>query len=139
MKLSLEVDVRLLKPYERVARILGVPVARYIESYLKALLDDLGLDPVQHVANELFYESYRSRRLAEAAAEKLEAFAIEQKLEGNAMASVITTEVVEYQQGFWRVKVHFLTKTGWKLVAADLLGEDDDEESESDWWKGRET
>src|ERR1700693_1208505 len=129
MKLPIEVDVRLLKPYERVAGILGVPVARYVESYLKALLDDLGLDPVQHVANELFYESYRSRELAEAAAEKLEAYAIDEKLKGTSAASTITTDVTAYQQGYWRVKVHFLTKAGWKLVAADLWGEDDEEES----------
>src|ERR1700693_4427182 len=106
MKLPIEVDVRLLKPYERVAGILGVPVARYVESYLKALLDDLGLDPVQHVANELFYESYRSRELAEAAAEKLEAYAISEKLEDNPAASIITTEVTEYRPDDWRVKVY---------------------------------
>jgi hypothetical protein len=135
-RLPLEVDQELLTTYNRIAVILGVPVSRYIESYVRVLLDDLGPDPVQHIAEELFHESYRSRVLAEAAAERLEAFAIEEKLRGNALASTVTTELVEYQRGYWRVKVHYLTKAGWKLVAADLWGEDDEEENESDWWRG---
>jgi hypothetical protein len=135
LKTPLEVDRELLAAYDRVAGILGIPTARYVKSYLKALLSDLGSDPVQHIANELFYESYRSRQLAEAAAERFEAFAISEKLEGNSAAVTVTTEVVEHQRGFWRVKVHYLTKAGWRLIASDLWGEDDDEDA-ADSWKG---
>jgi hypothetical protein len=131
LKLHLEVDRELLAAYDRVAGILGIPTSRYVESYLKALLSDLGSDPVQHIANELSYESYRSRKLAEAAAERFEAFAISEKLQGNTAASTVTTEVVEYQRGFWRVKVHCLTKAGWRLIAWDLWDEDD----RADSWK----
>jgi hypothetical protein len=131
LKLHLEIDRELLAPYNQVAGILGISTARYIESYLGALVHDLSPDPVQHIANELFYESYRSRELAEAAAERFEAFAIEEKLKGNSAAGTITTEVTEYQPGFWRVKVHYLTKTGWKLIAWDLWDEDD----RADGWK----
>ena len=86
------------------------------------------------IASELFYESYRSRKLAEAAAERFEAFEISEKLNGNPDASTVTTEVVEYQLGFWRVKVHLLTKTGWKLIAWDR-DEEDKSSGVADSWK----
>jgi hypothetical protein len=63
---------------------------------------------------------------------RLEAYAVEQRLEGNHAASVISTEVVEYQTGFWRVKVNHLTRLGWRVVASDLWGEDDEHQGE-DW------
>jgi hypothetical protein len=131
LKLHLEIDRELLAPYDRVAGILGISPSRYIQSYLAALLKDLGSDPVLHIASELSFESYPSRKLAEAAAEKLEADAISEKLNGNSDASTVATEVVEYQRGFWRVKVHLLTKTGWKMIAWDLWDEDDS----ADGWK----
>jgi hypothetical protein len=134
LKLPLEVDRELLVTYNQVAGILGIPPSRYVESYLKALLADLGSDPVLHIASELFYESYRSRELADAAAERFEAYAISQNLEGHPTAGTVTTEVVEYQRGFWRVKVHCLTKRGWKLIASDL-GDEDDEDDAADSWK----
>lgn len=131
LKLHLEIDRDLLAPYDRVAGILGISPQRYIQSYLAALLNDLGSDPVLHIASELSYESYPSRQLAESAAEKLEADAIGEKLNGNPDTSTVTTEVVEYQRGSWRVKVHLLTKTGWKLITWDLW----DEDEPADSWK----
>jgi hypothetical protein len=56
-----------------------------------------------------------------------------EKLNGDSTASTVTTEVVQYRRGFWRVKVHLLTKTGWKLIAWDLWDEDD----RADFWKKR--
>jgi hypothetical protein len=76
LKIPFEIDRLLLVQYDLVAKILGIPVRRYVESYLQALINDLSPDPVEHIANEIFYESYRSRELAEAAAERLEAYAI---------------------------------------------------------------
>jgi hypothetical protein len=134
LKTPLEIDRELLAAYDRVAGILGIPTSRYIESYLKALLNDLGSDPVQHIASELFYKSYRSRELAEAAAERFEAFAISEKLEGNTAASTVTTEVVEYRPDDWRVKVYNLFKGRWRLIASDPWGEDDEEDA-TDAWK----
>jgi hypothetical protein len=131
LKLHLEIDRDLLAPYNRVAGILGISPARYIQSYLVALLNDLGSDPALHIASELSYESYPSRQLAEAAAERLEADAITEKLNGNSVASSVTTDVVEHQRGLWRVKVHILTKTGWNLIAWDLW----DEDESADLWK----
>lgn len=125
LKLHLEIDRELLTPYDQVAGIPDISPSRYIQSYLTALLNDLGSDPVLHIANELPYESYTSRRLAEAAAEKLEADAINEKLNRNGAAGTVTTEVVEYQRGMWWVKVHVLSKTGWKLMAWDLWDEED--------------
>ena len=49
--------------------------------------------------NELFYESYPSRDLAQAAAERFETFAIEQKLECNTYVGTVSTSVEEYQRG----------------------------------------
>jgi hypothetical protein len=135
--IPIEVDRQLLVKYTLVARILGIPLLRYVESYLQTLLTDLTPDPVQHIANELFYESYRSRDLAEAAAERFETFAIEQKLEGNARVGTVSTSVEEYQKGCWRVKVHYLTAAGWNLIASDLWGEDDQDEDGANWWKGQ--
>jgi hypothetical protein len=134
MKTPIEIDSDLLVHFNRISAILGISPAKYIETYLKDLSADLGHDPALHVANELFYQSYRSRELAEAAAEKLEAYAIEQKLEGNRTASVITTDIVEYQSGFWRVKVNHLTRLGWRVVASDLWEDGDEDEGEE--WKG---
>jgi hypothetical protein len=135
LKLHLEIDRELLAAYDRVAGILGILTSRYVESYLKALLSDLGSDPVQHIANELFCESYRSRKLAEAAAERFEAFAISEKLQGNTAASTVTTEVTEYRPDDWRVKVYNLFKGRWKLIASTLW-EEDDEDDAADSWKG---
>jgi hypothetical protein len=131
VKTTVEIDSDLLVQFNRISAILGISPARYIESYLKDLPANLGQDPVLHVSNELFFESYRSRELAEAAAERLEAYAVEQQLEGSRVASVVSTEVVEYQTGFWRVKVNHLTRYGWRVVASDLW-EDDEDEGE-DW------
>jgi hypothetical protein len=44
LKIPLEVDRELLLTYNKVARVLGVPMARYVESYLEALLNNLGSD-----------------------------------------------------------------------------------------------
>jgi len=133
LKTPLEVDRDLLAAYDRVAGILGILTARYVESYLKALLSDLGSDPIQHIANELFYESYWSRELAEAAAERLEAYAIGEKLEDNPAASIITTEVTEYRPNDWRVKVYNLIKGRWRLIASDLWGEDEEDDAADSW------
>ena len=99
LKLHLEIDRELLAPYNQVAGILGIPPERYVTSYLEALLDDLGADPVQHIANELFYESYRSRELAEAAAERFEAYAIDEKLNGNT-ANLIRLDLWIHRRPF---------------------------------------
>jgi hypothetical protein len=128
LKLHLEIDRDLLAPNNQGTGIPDISPERYIESYLVALLNDLAGDPVLHVANELFYQSYPSRELAEEAAEGFEADAISEKLNGNSDASTVATEVVEYQRGFWRVKIHLLTKTGWKLIAWDLWDEEDNED-----------
>ena len=125
LKLHLEIDRELLAPTNQGAGIPDISPERYIESYLVALLNDLAGDPVLHIANELFYQSYPSQELAEAAAERFEADAISKKLDGNSTASTATTEVVQYRRASWRVKVHLLTKTGWKLMAWDLWDEDD--------------
>jgi hypothetical protein len=126
LKLHLEIDQELLAPCNQVAGIPGISsVSDYIERYLVALLNDLAGEPVLHIFNDLFYQSYPSRELAEAAAEGFEADAISKKLDGNSSASTVTTEVVQYRRGFWRVKVHLLTKTGWKLIAWDLWDEED--------------
>jgi hypothetical protein len=100
MKITIDIDSSLLVQFNRVSAVLGVSPDRYIESYQKDLPANLGRDPVLFVANELFFQSYPFRELAQAAAEQLEAYAVEQKLEGNHAASVISTEVVEYQTGF---------------------------------------
>jgi hypothetical protein len=134
MKTTIEIDSDLLVTFNRISAVLGIPAAQYIESYLKDLPANLGQDPVLHVADELFYQSYRSQELAEAAAERFEAYAIEQQLEGNHAASVICTEVVLFQTGFWRVKVNHLTRLGWRVVASDLW--EDGDENECEKWKG---
>ena len=125
LKLHLEIDRDLLAPTNQGAGIPDISPERYIESYLVALLNDLAGDPVLHIANELFYQSYPSRELAEEAAEAFEADAISEKLNGDSAPSTVTTEVVQYRRGSWRVKVHLLTKTGWKLIAWDLWDEED--------------
>jgi hypothetical protein len=126
VKVPIEIDSDLLVQFNRISAVLGISPARYIETYLKDLLASLGQDPALYVANELFFNSYRSRELAEAAAEKLE---------GNGATSVISTEVVEYQDGFWRVKVNHLTHRGWRVVASDLWEDGDEDEGEE--WKGK--
>jgi hypothetical protein len=125
LKLHLEIDRELLAPYNQVAGIPDISPSRYIERYLVALLKDLAGDPVLHIANDLFYQSYPSRELAEEAAEGFQAAATSKKLDGESAGGAVTTEVVQYRRGFWRVKVHLLTKTGWKLMAWDLWDEEE--------------
>jgi hypothetical protein len=132
MKTPIKIERQLLVHYRQVARILGIPTARYVETYLKILLTDLSLGPLEHIANELFYKSYDSREQAEAAAERFEAFAVEQRLAGNGDAGTITTEVVEHLPDDWRVKAYYLYKAGWRVIASDLWGEDEDDEDKRD-------
>ncbi len=54
--------------------------------------------------------SYPSRKSAEAAAERLEVYAIEEKLKGNPDIGTIPTSVVERSPGDWSVKVSYLFK-----------------------------
>jgi hypothetical protein len=136
LMIPIDVDRLLLVQYNTVAKILGVPVSRYLESYLRILSDELASNPLEWIANELFHNRHASREAAEAAAERFEAYAIEEKLAGNAAASTISASVAEYLPGDWRVKVHHLTRRGWRLIASDLWEEEDDQD-ESDWWKGQ--
>jgi hypothetical protein len=48
----IEIDSELLFHFNRVAAVLGIAPAKYIESFLKELPANLGLDPVLFVANE---------------------------------------------------------------------------------------
>jgi hypothetical protein len=129
-KIPLRVDPSLLSNYAQVATILGVPLQQYVESYLRILTDELEANPLEWIANEFFHTPYRSRKLAEAAAEKFEAYAIDENLTGNAEGT-ISTSVTEYAPGDWRVKVHYLSQHGWRLVASDLW-EDEGEEWKED-------
>jgi hypothetical protein len=130
MKTSLKISGDILGQYGRVAGILGIPLQRYVERYLKILTDELEADPLEWIANEFFHTPYRSRKLAEAAAEKFEGYAIDENLAGNADGT-ISTSVTEYAPGDWRVKVHYLSKHGWRLIASDLW-EDEGEEWKED-------
>ena len=132
---TLKIRSQLLKPYRQVAKILGIPVASYLERYLQTLSSDLFGEPLQHIANEFWCTSYPTRSLAFAAAERFEAYAIEEKLKSNPDVGTIATSVVERSPGDWSVKASYLFKGGWKLIASDLWGDDDDDQDESDRWK----
>lgn len=131
--LPLEVDRELLEPYDRVARLLGVPFRGYVENYLRILASELETHPLQYIANEYVHTRYASRELAQAAAERFETYAIEEKLGGNSEVDTISASVAEYRPGDWRVKVYYLSQHGWKLIAADLWGEDDEDDAADSW------
>ena len=53
----------------------------------------------------------------------------------NPDVSANATSVVERSHGDWSVKASYLFKGGWKLIASDVWGDDDDDQDESDRWK----
>lgn len=139
---TVNVRSQLLKPYRQVAKILGVPVASYLETHLQPFLDNLEENSLSYIAEEFCCRSYPSRKSAEAAAERFEAYAIEEKLKGSPNIGTIATSVVECSPGDWSVKVDYLLKAGkggWKSITTDLpwdeADERDDDQDESDQWK----
>jgi hypothetical protein len=128
---TIRIKSQLLKPYRQVAKILGIPTASYLENYLAGTLSS----DVGDIAEEFCSVSYPSQKNAEAAAERFEAYAIEEKL-GNPDISTFTTNVVERSPGNWSVKVSYLFRGRWKLITTDLWDEDgDDDRDESESWK----
>ncbi len=100
---TVTVNCHLLKPYRQAAKILGIPVRQLVEEYLK-------------------------RECALAAAERFEAFAIEEKLKGSPHIGMVATKVLEHE-GHWVVKPDYLsTSKGskWRTIASDLWGEEED-------------
>jgi hypothetical protein len=73
---TINVRSQLLKPYRQVAKILGIPVASYLETHLQPFLDNLEENSLSYIAEEFCCRSYPSRKSAEAAAERFEAYAI---------------------------------------------------------------
>jgi hypothetical protein len=68
------------------------------------------------------------RECALAAAERFEAFAIEEKLKGSPHIGMVATKVIEHD-GHWAVKPDYLsTSKGnkWRTIASDLGGEEED-------------
>jgi hypothetical protein len=92
------VNSHLLKPYRQAAKILGIPVRQLVEEYLSPLKGE-----PEQIGEEFRWTYYPKRECALAAAERFEAFAIEEKLKGSPHIGMVATKVLEHE-GHWAVK-----------------------------------
>src|SRR4030081_3518355 len=114
-KQTIKIDSRLLQPFREIAGILGVSLAECVERALEDRVRylDLENDGLQVIA------------------ERFEAFCIGAKLDGKPVGT-IATKVVPTDDGWWTVKVNYLSPSaqrGWRGITAH----DDDDEGEQ--WK----
>jgi hypothetical protein len=101
---TIAINSRLLKPYRRAAKLLGVPVEYLVEEFLSAFTGE----PDQ-LGEELRWISYATRERALAAAERFETFAVEQKLRGNSDIGMVAAKVLQHD-GHWKVIPDYLSR-----------------------------
>ena len=120
---TVTVNCHLLKPYRQAAKILGIRVTQLVEEYLSPFKGE-----PEQIGEEFRWTCYPKRECALAAAERFEAFAIEEKLKGSPHIGMVATKVLEHE-GHWVVKPDYLsTSKGskWRTIASDLWGEEED-------------
>ena len=120
---TVTVNSHLLKPYRQAAKILGIPVRQLVEEYLSPFKGE-----PEQIGEEFRWTCYPKRECALAAAERFEAFAIEEKLKGSPHIGMVATKVLEHE-GHSAVKPDYLsTSKGskWRTIASDLWGEEED-------------
>ena len=116
---TVAVNSHLLKPYRQATKILGIPVRQLVEEYLSPFKGE-----PEQIGEEFPWTCYPKRECALAAAERFEAFAIEEKLKGSPDIGMVATEVLEHE-GYWAVKPDYLTTSEgstWRTIASDLWG-----------------
>jgi hypothetical protein len=120
---TVTVNSHLLKPYRQAAKILDIPVRQLVEEYLSPFKGE-----PEQIGEEFRWTCYPKRECALAAAERFEAFAIEEKLKGSPDIGMVATTVLEHE-GHWAVKPDYLsTSKGskWRTIASDLWWEEED-------------
>jgi hypothetical protein len=120
---TVAVNSQLLKPYRQATKILGIPVGQLVEEFLNPFKGE-----PEQIGEEFRWISYPMHECALAAAERFEAFAIEEKPKSNPDIGMVATEVLE-REGHWAVKPDYLsTSEGstWRTIASDLWGEEED-------------
>jgi hypothetical protein len=118
---TIAINSRLLKPYRQAANILGVPIEQLVEEFLSAFTGE----PDQ-IGEEFRWISYATRKRALAAAERFEAFTVEEKLTGNLGVGMVATEIIE-RDGRWQVSTNYLSPSegsAWRTIASDLWQEE---------------
>ena len=121
---TVTVNSHLLKPYRQAAKILGIPVRQLVEEYLSPFKGE-----PEQIGEVFRWTCYPKRECALAAAERFEAFAIEEKLKRQPSTSgMVATKVLEHE-GHWAVKARLSVHVERKQVetiASDLWGEEED-------------
>jgi hypothetical protein len=120
-KSTIAISSQLLKPYFRAAKILGIPVTRLVEEFLSAFTGE-----PEQIGEEFRWISYATRERALAAAERFDAFAINEKLRGNPDVGMVAAKVLQHD-GHWKVIPDYLSPADgstWRRVASDLWPEE---------------
>jgi hypothetical protein len=133
-KQTIKINSSILQPLRDIAGILGISLADCVERVLDDSVRDLEDGGLSVIAEHFIADTgYRSRERAEGIAERFEAYAIAAKLAGKPTGTV-ATEVVSDGDGYWRVKVDYLSPSpsrGWQEITARDFHDDDEGEE----WK----
>lgn len=132
-KTALSIDREVLKPWIKIARVLGLSLSEYLELYLTSeapIYRDCGFIEID---SRVSAANYRTRRRAAAVARRFETFAVSQQLEGLSPTPTIVAEPVAMPNGYWSVEASYLSPSGWESL--EWFGDDDDVD-DGDNWKG---
>jgi hypothetical protein len=84
-KQTVEIESRVLKPFRRIAAVLGVPLNEVIQRALDDRASAIKLESLDNVIQLYFADCiFRSRKRAEGVARRIEDFAVECSLAGRA-------------------------------------------------------
>ena len=83
---TVAVNSQLLKPYRQATKILGIPVGQLVEEFLNPFKGE-----PEQIGEEFRWISYPMHECALAAAERFEAFAIEEKPKSNPDIGMVAT------------------------------------------------
>jgi hypothetical protein len=130
-KTKLVIDSAVLKPWAKIARVLGLSLDEYLELYLTSeapIYRDYGFIEIDGRVSEA---RYRTRRRAAGVAQRFEKFAVSEQLEGSRCVPIIVAEPVATEEGRWAVEASYLSPHGWESL--EWYGGDDESEDGEEW------
>jgi hypothetical protein len=132
-KTKLSIDSAILKPWAKIAKVLGLSLDEYLELYLESeapVYRDYGFIEID---GRVSSARYSTRRRATEVARRFETFAVSQQLEGCHCAPTIVAEPVKIENGYWAVEAMYLSPSGWESL--EWFGDDEDDDNEGEEWK----
>jgi hypothetical protein len=114
-KQTVEIESRVLKPFRRIAAVLGVPLNEVIQRALDDRASAIELESLDNVIQLYFADCiFRSRKRAEGVARRIEDFAVECSLAGRADSGTASASAAQLIDGRWTVKIDYLGRPGGK-------------------------